>query len=161
METKDGGMGIRDLWDLYREINISNYRDMMNFQTKDSLYAKTTQQRMKDVKEEFNIEETKKNKIKKELYEKYWGVRVIRLMERDKVRIEKNERPNIEYKESTTFEEIREKVLIRNVTEKKWNDMENLGIDINKAIVKKKLDKRENIIKNNFGRKISKREWKK
>jgi hypothetical protein len=60
MKIKEGGMGLRDLWDVYKEINIGDLGDVSNLQDEESLYFRTTMQRTKDIKRSSKIEIGKK-----------------------------------------------------------------------------------------------------
>ena len=64
LEIGEGGMGLRKLGDIYREINIANLLDLVNYADKKSLYYLTSRQRMDDLADRkiINIHNPKKNR---------------------------------------------------------------------------------------------------
>jgi ribonuclease HI len=164
MEVKGGGMGWRDLWDIYKEINIGDLGDVLNFQDKESLYYKTTKQRMKDVSRTENIAIGKKNMITNEVYNKYWIARALRLTQKEKIEVIENKNNVKEYVSPTYLEDIRVELGELERDEREWEELQEINIDVNrifennKLLEKKEIDK---IIKEkgSEGKNISKKQW--
>jgi hypothetical protein len=49
LNIEERGMGLRKLWNLYREINIADMMKVINFVDKKSLYYNTSKQRLDDL----------------------------------------------------------------------------------------------------------------
>jgi hypothetical protein len=118
MEVRKGGMGWRDLWDLYCEINIGDLGNVMNFQKEESLYHRTTIQRITDIKKELKIDLERNNKITKEQYNNYWGARVSRLIQKEGMNVQVNKRESWEFSRETRIEEIQEMGEVEGIREK-------------------------------------------
>jgi hypothetical protein len=89
LPNNEGGMGVRNLWDLYKEINISDFNVMINYQDKNSLYHKTGIQRLKDITEKIrgwnNL-----NIFDKRRYNKNWIIKALYLMKEDNIQVYNN-----------------------------------------------------------------------
>lgn len=160
MDPKEGGMGVRDLWEIYKEINIGDLGDVLNFHDKQSLYYRTTKQRIEDIEKTNKINMERKNKIVKDNYNKYWVVRAIRLAQKEGITIVKNKK-EIEYTRETTINELKEVMKDRVTNEKEWGELENLGLKINEIFEDKHLKGWEEINKKREGKKLKKKEWEK
>jgi hypothetical protein len=55
------GMGLRNLWDLYKKINVADLGEMINFHNENSLYHRTSIQRIKDLYKRNQMESRTKN----------------------------------------------------------------------------------------------------
>jgi hypothetical protein len=89
LPIEEGGMGLRNLWDLYKEINIADLGEVINFHNENSLYYKTSIQRTRDLYNE-GISWNQKSKISKEQYKKYWIARTIKLTKKEEITIYNN-----------------------------------------------------------------------
>jgi hypothetical protein len=98
------------------EINIGDLGDVMNFKNEKSLYRRTTLQRINDIKRVNNINMEKNNKNTKETFNNFWVARVIRLTQKEKMKVEINKKYK-DFMDITTLEEICNKVELNDLEE--------------------------------------------
>lgn len=111
MRKEDGGMGIRSLKDLYAEINITDLFEVLNFHNKDSLYYKTTIQRIVDLKNKAGIDPTDIGRMNNKLKERCWVARTIALMKKSEL-VSINNKVEGWFKNSKEREELKVKNII-------------------------------------------------
>ena len=153
IEWKNREMGMRNLWEVYKKINIGDMGEMLNFGEEESFYHQTCSQRMRDIEKELGVGIDKKYCVIKELYNKYQIVRVLKLTQKEEIKISKREEKTKEFKNKMTIGEFWEKKETKRISEKKWIKAIKSNIDVYKIFDKNKL-KEKGIVERESNHKI-------
>jgi hypothetical protein len=79
LDRRNREWGLKSLWETYKETNIADLLNIINYRRKTLLYYQTLVQWLMDLDEKGIVKWRKNKKINKETYNKWWIVRAIEL----------------------------------------------------------------------------------